>query len=136
MNKKLILIIIELFLININKNMCEKCAKYSPKLYQKTTNGPFTNTGLTCGKEHPHNQMDCTKYGTDSGMYCCWVAKDENDSNGTCHLISLTKIERNGIDGCAQFIDSYWSCGNSSNHIKMNKIIIIFMVLCYLLIVQ
>ena len=109
--------------------MCEKCAKYSPKLYQKTTGGPFTNTGLTCGKEHPRNQMDCTKYGTDSGMYCCWVAKDENDSNGTCHLISLTKIERSGIDGCAQFSDSYWSCGNFSNYIKTNKMIILLMII-------
>ena len=65
-------------------------------------------------------------------MYCCWVALNENDSNGICRLISLTKIERSGIDGCAQFIDSYWSCGNSSNHIKMDKIIICFLDLTYL----
>ena len=74
-------------------------------------------------EEEPKKQTDCTNYGTDSGMYCCWVAKDENDSNGKCHLISLTKIERSGIDGCAQFSDSYWSCGNYSNNIKMNRII-------------
>ena len=69
-------------------------------------------------------------------MHCCWIASNENDSNGVCRLISLTKIERSGIDGCAQFIDSYWSCGNFSNHIKMDKIIIFFLVLIYLSIVK
>ena len=133
MSRKLILII-ELFLLYINnKILCERCEKYSADGYKKEIGGPFTHTGLTCGKEHPHKQKDCTNYGTDSGMYCCWVAKDENDSNGVCHLISLTKIEKNGIDGCAQFTDSYWSCGNISYHIKINKSIIIFMALCYLL---
>ena len=135
MNKKIIQIIILIFL-HINNIFCKRCDKYSADLYEKTTTGPITNTGLTCGKEHPRQQTDCTKYGTDSGMYCCWVALNESDTNGICRLISLTKIERSGIDGCAQFTDSYWSCGNFSNHIKMNKIIIIFLVLIYLSIVK
>ena len=118
--RKKIIIIIKLILIFINNILCERCLKYTESLYNKTTNGPFTNTGLTCGKEEPNKQTDCTKYGTDSGMYCCWVAKDEFDKEGQCYLISLKKIERNGIDGCAQFKDSYWSCGNFSTYIKIN----------------
>ena len=131
--KKKLIIIIGFILIFINYIICERCSKYTSNLFNKTTGGPFTNTGLTCGKKHPGNQKDCTKYGTDSGMYCCWVAKDENDQNGTCHLISLTKIERSGIDGCAQFIDSYWSCGNFSSNIKMNKIIFGIFIISYFL---
>ena len=134
MNKKFILII-ELLLSYINENLCERCSKYTENLYNKTTGGPFTDTGLTCGKENPEKQTDCTNYGTDSGMYCCWVAKDENDKKGKCYLISLTKIERNEIDGCAQFTDSYWSCGNYSNKIQMNRILIILAIFIYFLLI-
>jgi hypothetical protein len=130
MKNKIILIIG--IIIVINYILCERCVKYTPELYEKTTGGPFTNTGLTCGKENPKKQTDCTKYGTDSGMYCCWVAQNENDGKGKCHLISLTKIERSGIDGCAQFTDSYWSCGNFSSYIKMKKIIFGFLVIIFL----
>ena len=66
-------------------------------------------------------------------MYCCWVAKDENDKEGTCKLISLKKIEKSGIDGCAQFTDSYWSCGNFSHNIKVNKILLGILVFSYIL---
>ena len=134
--KKKIITIIQLILLIINNNLCKRCDKYTEGLFQKTTGGPYTNTGLTCGKENPKDQTDCTKYGTDSGMYCCWVAKDENDSKGKCHLISLTKIERNEIDGCAQFSDSYWSCGNYSSNIKINKILFGFLIISYFLILK
>ena len=129
MKNKIILIIG--IIIVINYILCERCVKYTPELYEKTTGGPFTNTGLTCGKENPKKQTDCTKYGTDSGMYCCWVAQNENDEKGECHLISLKKIERSGIDGCAKFTDSYWSCGNFSSYIKMKKIIFGFLVIIF-----
>ena len=128
--KKKILLIIGVMII-INNILCERCEKYTADLYNKTTGGPFTNTGLTCGKENPKKQSDCTKYGTDSGMYCCWVAQNENDEKGKCHLISLKKIERSGIDGCAQFTDSYWSCGNFSSYIKMKKIMLGFLVIIF-----
>ena len=130
------LIIIKIILSLFNNNLCERCEKYSANLFLKTTGGPFTNTGLTCGKDKPEKQIDCTKYGTDSGMYCCWVAKDENDNEGKCHLISLTKIERSGIDGCAQFTDSYWSCGNFSINIKMNKILMAIFIISYFLLLK
>ena len=132
MNKK-ILLIFELILIFINNNLCERCSKYSENLYNKSTSGPFTNTGLTCGKEKPSKQTDCTKYGTDSGMYCCWVANDENDTKGKCHLISLKKIEKSGIDGCAQFIDTYWSCGNFAFYIQINIIFFGFLIISHFL---
>ena len=129
MKKKIILIIG--VMIIINNILSERCEKYTPELYTKTTGGPFTNTGFTCGKENPKKQSDCTKYGTDSGMYCCWVAQNENDEKGKCHLISLKKIERSGIDGCANFTDSYWSCGNFSSYIKMKKIMLGFLVIIF-----
>ena len=134
--KRKIITIIELILLIINNNLCKRCDKYTANLYQKTTGGPYTNTGLTCGKENPKDQTDCTKYGTDSGMYCCWVAEDENDTKGKCHLISLTKIERNEIDGCAQFSDSYWSCGNLSNNISINKILFGLLIISYFFILK
>ena len=127
------IIIIDLLLFLINNILCERCSKYTKSLYNKNTPGPFTNTNLTCGKEEPKDQTDCTKYGTDSGMYCCWVADNENDNNGKCHLISLKKIERNEIDGCAQFSDSYWSCGNFSNNIKIRDILLGILIISYIL---
>ena len=134
--KRKIILILKIILLLFNNNLCKRCEKYTKSLYDKTTEGPFTNTGLTCGKENPKKQTDCTKYGTDSGMYCCWVAKDENDSNGKCYLISLTKIERSEIDGCAQFTDSYWSCGNFSNYIGINKIIFGILIISYFFMIK
>ena len=129
--KKELLLFFELIFSLILNNNCERCKKYTKRLFYKTTNGPFTNTGLTCGKSEPKEQTDCTPYGTDSGMYCCWVAKDENDTNGKCHLISGKKIDRNEIDGCAKFADSYWSCGNFAHNLKINKIILMLLIIKY-----
>ena len=134
MNKKYILII-ELFLTFINNNLCGRCSKYTD--FDKTSkDGPSTTSGLTCGKSHPKKQKDCTKYGTDSGMFCCWRALNENDNKGKCILISLKKIERSGIDGCAQFHDYYWSCGNFSSNIKINKILFGILLLGYFLLMR
>ena len=30
---------------------------------------------ITCGKSKPKKPKDCTNYGTDSGMLCCWIKK-------------------------------------------------------------
>ena len=134
MNIKFILII-ELILTLFNNNLCGKCSKYSS--FDKTTEqGPITTSGLTCGKSHPKEQTDCTKYGTDSGMFCCWRAQNENDNQGKCILISLSKIERSGIDGCAQFKDYYWSCGNFSSKIKINRILFGVLMLSYFLLMK
>ena len=134
MNKKYILII-ELFLTFINNNLCGRCSKYTD--FDKGEEyGPSTTSGLTCGKSHPKKQKDCTKYGTDSGMFCCWRALNENDNKGKCILISLKKIERSGIDGCAQFKDYYWSCGNFSSNIKINKILFGILLFGYFLLMR
>ena len=133
MDINFLLIILIISLLNqpiLNK----RCDKYGGNFFLKDRQGPFTNTGLTCGKSNPKKQEDCTKYGTDSGMYCCWIANDENDNNGKCLLISEKKVERSGIDGCAQFSDSYWSCGNFSEKIKMNTILVMF-ITCYFFLV-
>ena len=135
MNRKNI-IIIALILSFSNIIFCKRCDKYTQSLFNKDKGGPFTKTGLKCGKDNPKDQTECTKYGTDSGMYCCWVAKDENDSNGKCYLISLTKIERSEIDGCAQFTDSYWSCGNFGYYIKINKFLFGILIISYFLLFQ
>ena len=121
MDIKFLLIILIISLL-IQSILSKRCDKYGGN-FNIDRQGPFTYTGLTCGKSNPKKQEDCTKYGTDSGMYCCWVAKNENDNNGECLLISEKKVERSGIDGCAQFLDSYWSCGNFGKYLKMNIII-------------
>ena len=120
-----------MLLICITLIITKRCSKYTQSLYYKDSEGPVTKTNLTCGKKNPKKQSDCTKYGTDSGMYCCWVAINEDDDNGSCHLISGTKIERIKIDGCAQFKDYYWSCGNSSCYIKINIVFIGLLILMF-----
>ena len=129
MDINFLLIILIISLLN-QSILSKRCDKYGGNYFIKDREGPFTNTGLTCGKSNPKKQEDCTKYGTDSGMYCCWIANDENDNKGKCLLISEKKVERSGIDGCAQFSDSYWSCGNFSEKIKMHKILIM-VITCY-----
>ena len=129
MDINFLLIILIISLLN-QSILSKRCDKYGENFSINDRQAPFTNTGLTCGKSNPKKQEDCTKYGTDSGMYCCWVAKNENDNNGECLLISEKKVERSGIDGCAQFSGSYWSCGNYSEKIRLNTILIIF-IICY-----
>ena len=95
---------------------------------------------LTCGKSidgSPKEETDCTKYGTGSGMLCCFVAeKSKKDGgDGTCYLLpeSLgTYIKKNG--GSKLFENPkpgqkpYWSCGNKSYFLNID-IIMIFLIL-------
>ena len=123
------------FIINslISEKLCKRCDNYGEKFERLNEEGPITTTDLSCGKSNPKEQEDCSKYGTDSGMYCCWVAENENDNEGKCVLISKKKIERSEIDGCAQFKNSYWSCGNFSEYLKINKFILLIAIFCYLM---
>ena len=91
---------------------------------------------LTCGKSSPSKAEDCTKYGTGSGMLCCWTAKEKDSKNGNCYLLPETKANEHGIDGDKLFDDSsdgnkYWSCGNKSTFLQAN-IILLFFALCFL----
>ena len=86
---------------------------------------------LVCGKESPKKETDCTKYGTGSGMLCCWVANDKN-SQGSCYLLPSTIADTKGIDGEKEFINGtykYWSCGNNSTYLNINIIIILLILL-------
>ena len=86
---------------------------------------------LICGKDKPKKETDCTKYGTGSGMLCCWIATDENDKNGKCYLISESAANDAGIDGKKTFTTSqlYFSCGNKSFYLNYNIIMILFILL-------
>ena len=87
---------------------------------------------LTCGKDSPKEQEDCTKYGTGSRMLCCWVAENINSKNGKCYLLpqTLAESETYNIDGEQEFMTSpdgykYWSCGNKSTFLNVNILIIL-----------
>ena len=89
---------------------------------------------IKCGKNEPKNSKDCIKYGTDSGMLCCWVSDSKESSNGRCTLL-YSKVAENdfSIDGDTLFqsesesetsFNEYWDCGNKSFY--LNTIIIKF----------
>ena len=80
---------------------------------------------ISCGKPKPKKEKDCTKYGTDSGMLCCWVSQSKDSSEGKCTLLSSkTAEDKFKIEGDKEFEDSgsdgnkYWSCGNKSFYLR------------------
>ena len=92
---------------------------------------PSVVDDLICGKDNPKKDTDCTKYGTGSGMLCCWVAENENDKNGKCYLVSETLADNAGIDGKQSFptAKKYFSCGNKSYYLNYNIIMILLILL-------
>ena len=87
---------------------------------------------LTCGKDSPEDEEDCTKYGTGSGMLCCWVQTAKGSGSGSCYLIPESKANEAGIDGSFEFKTGekkYWSCGNKSNYISIN--ILLFLLVLF-----
>ena len=102
-------------------NLCLNEEKQPPSIVEE----------LICGKDSPKKEEDCTKYGTGSGMLCCWVATDENDKNGKCYLVSETLADNAGIDGKKSFTTSqkYFSCGNKSYYLNYNIIMILLILL-------
>ena len=92
---------------------------------------------LTCGKSidgSPKKETDCTKYGTGSGMLCCYVA-DKEGGDGTCYLLPESlgsyikeskgrRLFKNPKPGQKPF----WSCGNKSYFLNID-IIMIFLIL-------
>ena len=91
---------------------------------------------LTCGKDKPEEETDCTKYGTGSGLLCCWIADSKDSTSGKCYLLSETQAEKHGINGEKVFNSTempntdhtnyYWSCGNRSTFLNINIIMLIF----------
>ena len=84
---------------------------------------------LECGKKDPTKPKDCTKYGTGSGMVCCWIS-DSNKKNGKCRLVPDQTARDQGISGTKEFDDAatnikYWDCGNKANYIYVNLAIVL-----------
>ena len=89
---------------------------------------------LYCGKKNPKKPKHCTKYGTGSGMVCCWIGKDEN-TNGKCRLVPDETARQHNISGVKTFNsaiadEQYWDCGNNSNYMFFNLVnILLFLIL-------
>ena len=98
---------------------------------QKTPIEEEDYPNITCGKKNPKSPTDCTKYGTDSKMLCCWISKSKSDKDGKCRLFSDEHARSKfNISGEKEFIDEYWSCGNISNYLNINNILLfIFLIL-------
>ena len=86
--------------------------------------------GIPCGKELPKKEKDCTKYGTDSGMLCCYVL-DKNKTRRRCELMNENTAVSFSIKPENNFTDEEsWSCGNKSYYYNIN--IILFLILIFL----
>ena len=93
---------------------------------------------LTCGKDKPKKPKDCYKYGTGSGMVCCWISNSEK-TNGKCRLVPDQTARAQGISGEFTYGTEveenlrYWSCGNKANYIYFNLMIILLFLFLFLL---
>ena len=90
---------------------------------------------IKCGKKNPKQPKDCTKYGTDSGMLCCWVASGEHETNNAeCILLSEKMADMKGISGEKTYIGDYdkryWNCGNNSVYLNIYTLYFYFLVYC------
>ena len=90
---------------------------------------------IACGKKNPKKEKDCTKYGTDSGMLCCWKADTKESNEGKCTLLSqkIAEDQQFGLKGYKKFDDQYWSCGNKSFYIRTDIFSIIILIALALL---
>ena len=83
-------------------------------------NPPEVHPELTCGEEDsPEDPEDCTKYGTGSGMVCCWIS-DSKNSKGRCRLVPDSTAREHGISGTKTYTgdpngENYWDCGNDAS---------------------
>ena len=90
--------------------------------------------GISCGKPNPKKEKDCTKYGTDSGMLCCWVANNKDDTNGKCTLFSQKTAEDEfNLKDKKQLGNKYWSCGNKSFYLRADIFLILILLVLTLL---
>ena len=90
--------------------------------------------GIKCGKRNPKKPTDCTKYGTDSGMLCCWTSSGEYEtSDAECTLLSIRYAELKGISGIKKYVISkgkrYWNCGNNVAYLNLNLIYLFYILL-------
>ena len=91
---------------------------------------------LKCGEEDsPEDEKDCTKYGTGSGMVCCYISTLDK-KNAKCRLVPNNIARERGIRGSNTFPgygnvnEQYWDCGNNTNYIYIQLLnILLFMIL-------
>ena len=118
MSKNLIIILILFSFINKIKNFAP------PK-----PNEDYP--GIKCGKDNPEKEKDCTKYGTDSGMLCCFVKRSNETNFCTLLNIDIAKKDTINIKGTQTFDGEYWSCGNKSFNLSMNFFVFLILIFLY-----
>ena len=85
--------------------------------------------GISCGKKNPKKESDCTKYGTDSEMLCCYI---EVGDKKYCTLFYDIKAREIGISPENNFNDkSRWNCGNRSFYLSINIILLLILIFLY-----
>ena len=85
--------------------------------------------GISCGKKNPKKESDCTKYGTDSEMLCCYI---EVSDKKYCTLFYDEKAREIGISPENNFNDkSRWNCGNRSFYLSINIILLLILIFLY-----
>ena len=85
--------------------------------------------GISCGKKNPKKESDCTKYGTDSEMLCCYI---EVGDKKYCTLFYDEKARKIGISPENNFNDkSRWNCGNRSFYLSINIILLLILIFLY-----
>ena len=87
--------------------------------------------GISCGKKNPKKESDCTKYGTDSEMLCCYI---EVGDKKYCTLFYDKKARAReiGISPENNFNDkSRWNCGNRSFYLSINIILLLILIFLY-----
>ena len=63
--------------------------------------------GIKCGKDKIKKEKDCTKYGTDSGMLCCYVKFSNNTKICTLLNMDTAKSKDFEIKGSKDFGNEY-----------------------------
>ena len=85
--------------------------------------------GISCGKKNPKKESDCTKYGTDSEMLCCYIKVGDKIY---CTLFYDIKAREIGISPENNFNDeSRWNCGNRSFYLSINIILLLILIFLY-----
>ena len=118
-----------LFSLLFNLFISEDSTKDPPDIFDK----------LKCGEEDsPEDEEDCTKYGTGSGMVCCYISTRDK-KNARCRLVPNNIAREQNIRGIQTFTKAgvdedkrYWNCGNSSNYIYIQLLnILLLMILLW-----
>ena len=120
--KKYIISLIIIFSIYINLIKAQDTTSSSPQL-------GVDYPGISCGKENPKKASDCTKYGTDSKMLCCYI---EVGNKKNCTLFYDTRARDFGISPKKDFDDgTKWDCGNRSFYLSINIILLLILIFLY-----